>query len=333
MSTASAPRVSVGIPVYNGERYLAEAIESALAQTYTDLEVVIADNASTDATPQICETFAAKDERVRYVRNPENLGASANYRRVFELARGEYFCWMPADEAMMPGYLERLVTELDEAPDVVLAFPRYLMRQGSAPTSSHEKSHDCDLRQATARERVRKYFRERIVGPNWPIFGLYRKNVLAKTQLLRPVIGADDYVTIEMVLLGKLGQVPEELYILRSHDGAWHQQRALQAKGLAKLLGVETVWAAAWFDPANNRMNVVFPHWRRIREYFLLFVGSGESVRDKAAMATLLPLYALHHWKRLAAELVAGVTQSLMIPLNAWKRGEGRPQTPRPSKP
>ena len=323
MSPASAPRVSVGIPVYNGERYLAEAIESALAQTYTDLEVVIADNASTDATPQICETFAARDERVRYVRNPENLGASANYRRVFELARGEYFCWMPADEAMMPGYMAGLVPVLDEEPDVVLAFPRYLMRHDSGPTRPHKKSHDCDLRQATARERVERMFREEIVGPNWPIFGLYRKDVLAKTQLLRPVIGADDYVTLEMALLGKLGQVHDELYILRHHDQAWHAQRTRQTKGLARLLGIETVWAAAWFDPANNRLNVVFPHWRRVGEFLLMFMRSGESPREILGMTLMLPLYAVHHWKRLAAELVGGIVQVMTIPLNAWRRRRG----------
>lgn len=320
MSSESVPRVTVGIPVYNGERYLAEAIESALAQTYSDLEVVIADNASTDATPQICEAYAAQDDRVRYVRNPENLGASANYERVFELSKAEYFCWMPADEAMMPRYLEALVPVLDEEPDVVLAFPRYLMRHGSDPARVHDVSRDCDLRQATARGRIQKYFRERIVGPNWPIFGLYRKDILAKTQLLRPVIGADDYVTLEMVLLGKLGQVPEELYILRTHEEAWHQQRARQGKGLARLLGTETVWAATWFDPANKGMMVVFPHWRRLREFFLMFMRSGESPRDKIAMSTMLPLYAQQHWKRLAAEFVAGLVQGATIPLNAWRR-------------
>jgi hypothetical protein len=230
---------------------------------------------------------------------------------------------MPADEAMMPGYMAGLVSMLDEEPDVVLAFPRYLMRHDSGPTRPHEKSHDCDLRQATARERVERMFREEIVGPNWPIFGLYRKDVLAKTHLIRPVIGADDYVTLEMALLGKLGQVQDELYILRHHDQAWHAQRTRQAKGLARLLGIETVWAAAWFDPANRRMKVVFPHWRRMREFFLMFMRSGESASDKFAMTLILPLYALHHWKRLAAELVAGVPQSLMIPLNAWRRRRG----------
>ena len=259
------------------------------------------------------------------MRNPENLGASPNYRRVFELARGEYFCWMPADEAMLPKYLEKLVEVLDNEPDVVLAFPHYRIRHNSDEPRSHEASRDNDLRHPTARDRIRKMFLQRIVGPNWPIFGLYRKSVLAKTQLLRPLIGADDYVTLEMALMGKLGQVPDELYILRSHADAWHQQRHKQSKGLARLLGTETVWAAAWFDPSNKRMKVVFPHWRRIREFFIIFWRSDEPTQDKLAMTLVLITYARHHWRRLAVEVVAGLLQIMTLPL-AWLRNR-KPNT------
>ena len=317
--TGSTPRVSIGIPVYNGEKYLAEAIDSALSQTYADFEVVISDNASTDATPEICRSFSEKDDRVRYVRNSENLGASPNYRRVFELARGEYFCWMPADEAMLPRYLEKLVAVLDTESDVILAFPHYRIRSDSDEPRPHPASRDNDLRHPTARERIHKMFHQRIVGPNWPIFGLYRKSVLAQTHLLRPVIGADDYVTLEMALKGKLGQVPEELYVLRTHADAWHQARHRQAKGLAKLFGTETVWAAAWFDPTNKRMKVVFPHWRRLREFFLLFWRSNENPRDKVSMTLVLPTYIGNHWKRLASEMVAGSVQVAMMPFASWR--------------
>jgi glycosyltransferase involved in cell wall biosynthesis len=314
-----SPRATIGIPVYNGEKYLAEAIESGLSQTFTDFEIVIADNASTDATPEICQSFADKDDRVRYVRNPENLGASPNYRRVFELARGEYFCWMPADEAMLPEYLEKLVEVLDNEPDVVLAFPHYRIRHNSDEPKPHPASRDNDLRQATALERIRKMFRQRIVGPNWPIFGLYRRDVLAETQLLRPLIGADDYVTLEMALSGKLGQVPDELYVLRTHADAWHQQRHKQAKGLARVFGTETVWAAAWFDPTNKKMKVVFPHWRRIREFFLLFWRSDEPFGERLKMVGVLPIYVRHRWRRLSMEVAAGFFQLAMLPIKAWR--------------
>ncbi len=92
--TSGAPRVSIGLPVFNGERYLARAIDSILAQDFRDLELVVCDNASTDRTAEICAAYARRDPRVRYHRNPRNLGAGPNYDRCFHLARGEYFKWI-----------------------------------------------------------------------------------------------------------------------------------------------------------------------------------------------------------------------------------------------
>src|SRR4051794_27811047 len=79
------PRVSIGLPVYNGEKYLAAAIESALRQTFGDLELIISDNGSTDGTREICERFAAEDPRVRYHQEVQNRGAVWNFNRVVQL--------------------------------------------------------------------------------------------------------------------------------------------------------------------------------------------------------------------------------------------------------
>ena len=119
--TPIIPRVTIGLPVYNGQNYLVETLESLLAQTYTDFELVISDNASTDRTEAICRQYAAGDARIRYYRNDENIGASANYNRAFELGRGEYFKWAAHDDLLAPTYLERCVEVLDANPDVVLA--------------------------------------------------------------------------------------------------------------------------------------------------------------------------------------------------------------------
>src|SRR6267143_929234 len=103
----SAPSVSIGLPVYNGERYVRTAIESILNQTLQDWELIICDNASTDGTQAICEDYAARDARLRYLRNPSNIGAANNYRRVVELAQGRYFKWIASDDYCAPEFLDR----------------------------------------------------------------------------------------------------------------------------------------------------------------------------------------------------------------------------------
>src|SRR5687767_9303189 len=122
---ANEPRVSIGLPVFNGESHLALALDSVLAQTFGDFELVISDNGSTDSTRQICEDYAKRDARIRYLRSDENRGAAWNYNRVFERSRGAFFKWMAHDDLIAPQYLERCVEALDRAPaTTVLAFPR-----------------------------------------------------------------------------------------------------------------------------------------------------------------------------------------------------------------
>ena len=117
---AGVPAVSVGMPVYNGETYLEVAIGSVLAQSFDDLELIICDNASTDRTAEICQDHAARDSRIRYFRNPQNLGAAPNYNLAFSHARGRYFKWLAHDDRMTPSYLAKAVRVLDERTDAVL---------------------------------------------------------------------------------------------------------------------------------------------------------------------------------------------------------------------
>src|SRR4051794_3298661 len=92
------PKLSIGLPVYNGENFLAHAVDSILAQDFRDFELIISDNASTDRTAEICRGYAESDPRVRYVRFETNQGGSRNFCYVFELARGEYFKWAAHDD-------------------------------------------------------------------------------------------------------------------------------------------------------------------------------------------------------------------------------------------
>src|SRR6516164_10769129 len=116
-----APKLSVGLPVYNGENYLAEAIEALLGQSYEDFELIISDNASTDGTADICRRYEKQDSRIRYIRQPLNIGLAPNHNFVFRQARGELFKWASHDDLYARDLLKRCVDALDEFPHVVLA--------------------------------------------------------------------------------------------------------------------------------------------------------------------------------------------------------------------
>ncbi len=122
----SKPRVSVGLPVFNGERYLAEAINSVLMQSFADLELVISDNASSDGTPEICKDYMNRDSRIRYFRQPTNRGAGFNYNFVFQQAHGTYSKWMAHDDIISPAYVAACVEVLGSEPAVVLAHTQFV---------------------------------------------------------------------------------------------------------------------------------------------------------------------------------------------------------------
>src|SRR5262245_36537007 len=124
MGTSLRARVTTGMPVRNGQRFIRQAIDSLLAQTYRHFELIICDNASTDQTEVICREVAERDARIRYFRNQENIGPAGNHNKCFNLSRGEYFRWHAHDDMCAPTYLQRCVEVLDADPGVVIAYPR-----------------------------------------------------------------------------------------------------------------------------------------------------------------------------------------------------------------
>jgi len=132
------PLVSIGMPVYNGARYIREALDSLLGQTFTDFELIISDNASTDNTEAICREYAAKDERIRYIRQPHNLGASANFKFVLDEALGEYFMWAAHDDKWSSNYLLEAKKSLEKT-NFSFAFPTFKLQSIHLPLSSKER--------------------------------------------------------------------------------------------------------------------------------------------------------------------------------------------------
>lgn len=232
------PRVSVGIPVYNGEAYLAEAIQSVKAQTLGDLEIVISDNGSADASADIATQFAAEDPRIRVVRQPVNRGAAWNYTEVLRLARAPFFKWMPADDRMAPHHLERCVAALDATPAAVLAYPlTELIDDEGRIIGTYRDGLALGEPQAWRRAA---HFILTINLCN-SVLGVFRSEVLRNTRVIQSFAGADAVLLMEATLRGQIVELPEFLFQRRIHAGASHEANRSQ-EALER-----------WFDPQAAR--------------------------------------------------------------------------------
>ncbi|MGH6913380.1 MAG: glycosyltransferase family 2 protein [Geminicoccales bacterium] len=222
MQQGAAPQVSVGIPVYNGENYVAHAIESVLTQTFRDFELIICDNASTDRTEKICRRYAAQDSRVRYVRNERNLGAAPNFNRCFHLSTGEYFKWQASDDALEPTFLERCVALLDANADAVLCQSHVAIIDENGETL---EIYEGDL-PGIGSPRISDRFGAAILPHKvMDFFGLMRRPVLAGTLLHADFPGADRVLVAQLALRGRFLRIAEPLFLNRNHPDRY--QRAI----------------------------------------------------------------------------------------------------------
>jgi len=209
--------VSIGMPLYNAESYVAASIEAHLAQTYADFELILTDNASTDRSEEICRSYASRDSRIRYHRNPRNLGATANYRLAFELAQGPYFRWSPADDLVSPNLLERAVEILSQDSSVFVAYPRTKLidDKGDFLEDFAENLHLLDERPSLRWKNVRRNIRMGNLH-----YGLSRRDLLGKTGLIRNYAGGDFPLIAEMSLYGKFFEIPDAFFYRRMHAQA-----------------------------------------------------------------------------------------------------------------
>jgi glycosyltransferase involved in cell wall biosynthesis len=206
------------VPVYNGERFITETLDSVLKQTFEDWEVIISDNASTDRTPEICQAYARRDSRIRYTRNERNIGSARNFNRTLDLSRGQYFKSANADDLCLPDLVEKCVAVLDDHPEVVLCYGRTTLIDEHGRTLRRYED-GLHLRASSASARFRLAV-ERAHMINI-LQGVMRADVLRKTGRLRPYIGSDVVLVAELALHGQLHELPEWLFFRRIHTGAF----------------------------------------------------------------------------------------------------------------
>jgi glycosyltransferase involved in cell wall biosynthesis len=309
--TFKTPKVSIGLPVFNGEKYLAEAIDSILSQTYRDFELIISDNASTDDTELICQSYVAKDSRVRYYKNETNVGVSANFNRVFQLSSSEYFKWVACDDICTPDFLEKCVKVLDANPSVVVCHSKT-----GRINDRGEPAGNYDLNLKIGSPKPHERFGDLICMDNeaWVlVYGLMRSEALKKTQLMGSYIGADRNLLAEIGLIGRFFEIPEYLFFRREYLQSYTDR--VDFKYCDKL---------KWWTGTNGNKKMAFPYWKICLEY-LNSVGKSllpwsERQRCYAQIAKWL---FRQGWVLMGFDLGVNISGSLgfrkkLLPLAEW---------------
>lgn len=283
----STPTLTIGVPVYNMATYLEAAVESVLAQSFGDLELIISDNASTDGTEAIGRALAARDPRVTYRRNAENVGLSANNNLLVPLARGRLFKWAPADDVLLPGYLEGCVAAIDADPSVVLAYPRTAFVDGDgAPLDLTDPGWN--LVSDDPSERL--LFA--IMAGHYvnAVLGVIRIDALRRTRLLPRYAGGDYRLMAELSVLGKFVEIPERLYVRRIHKGSTGGNTG------------NTRWLRTYWSGLRPGMRA--PYWRLCRDHAGIVMRAPIPRARKAVLLTWLARSMRSGWRRLLRELV-----------------------------
>lgn len=304
----ATPRVSIGLAVYNGERLLAQAIECILNQTYRDFELIICDNDSSDRTAEICHTYAATDQRVRYYRNSHNIGGVRNENRTFFLARGEFFKLAAHDDLMSSNFLEASVAALDRIPAAEVCVPSVTVidhegkeRPTTAPIAGIE---------STPARRIRALTDMRYMCE--ATYGVMRTRSLRAVRPQANFLHSDRIVLCELATRAPFLHEPDAVFYRRLHPG-----------------NVFGDWRGrmSWFQPELKRSGRIrLPHWHLLAGYAAMIVRCDLPASDRLRSAFEIARWAVAASRRLVADVVYALR---MVTLGRTGRrtrymGEGR---------
>lgn len=261
MKPSSPPLLTIGLPVFNGENYITEAVDSILSQSFRHLELIIADNCSTDGTEKICRNFERWDSRVRFMRNDANLGAAENFNMLVSKARGKYFKWAAHDDELAPGYIEKCIEALERNREAVACHTQTEVIDEKGQILGRHLSSISSLSSGRPEDR----FSWLIQNDRHchEVFGIMRKDVLEKTSLIGPFVASDRILRAELGLRGSIMIIDEPLFRNRHHPARSicameaHHQRGewftpkLRGKSCFRTGGFSLNTGKQWEKPKN----------------------------------------------------------------------------------
>ena len=323
----TTPRVSIGVPVYNGQKYIRFTLDSLFAQTFGDIEILVTDNCSTDSTRQIVAEYAARDPRVMYFRNETNIGPARNYNRCIDHASGEYFKWNPADDVCHPDFVKRCVEVLDADHSVVLAYPRTsIIDTAGQVVGQYAYEIDFDHPRPQVRLWRMVTVNHKLHGAH-ELYGVMRCAELRKTPGFRAHVRGDSVLLARLVLLGRFRRIEDYLFYNRDHTdrSSKYLSRKAVRKGsrLSKHLGCGPLPSAEWWDP-SLKGRIVYPEWRVLREYVRAVQETDLPLAQKLACYRTMTRFALRHLPKMGRDVVIAAEQFVSGMLGISEETEAR---------
>jgi glycosyltransferase involved in cell wall biosynthesis len=291
------PVLTIGLPVYNGARYLEEAIQSILGQEFRDYELILSDNGSTDATESICLRFAQQDERVKYHREPMNKGASWNFNNVVHLAKGRYFKWAASDDLHAPGFVAKCLPIIQSRPDVAICFSQTEIIDADGLSQG---VYDDPMKIQHATPSRRFFYLLRNLGLCDAVYGIMRTEDLRRTGLLGAYNGSDIVLLAEISLQGIFFRIEEPLFFRRIHANASAPSNPSPSA------------LAAWFDPAN-RNKMIYRNWLHLKHFLVGIRKARIPLGEKAACVRYLGRWCLDMRSKLIAEAAMFLRQKIRL--------------------
>ena len=303
------PRLSIGMPVYNAERFLGDAIEALLGQSFGDFELIISDNASTDATEEMCRDYAARDPRIRLYRSARNLGGGWNHNRVLELANAKYFKWATHDDICAPGFLAACVEALDHNPAAVLSHTK---TQVIDQAGNLIEPYDLELN--TESTDVTKRFYDLVMAYHqcYQIYGVIRRSVLTQTGPMPNFVHGDGILLAHIALFGPYYKIPDYLFYSRRHAGQSSKTlpSRLKTRRFRLTDRVNGMPCTEWWDPAKKR-SLTFPQWRQLQAFSRCIRSSPLSAGERAGCYRVLAQWVARDRRRYAKDLLIAADQVL----------------------
>jgi glycosyltransferase involved in cell wall biosynthesis len=308
-SMSTMPLLSIGLFLYNGERFLEAAIESILNQTFRDFELIISDNCSTDRSGEICRRFAAQDSRIRYYRAERNMGAGWNLRNVYFKARGKYFKWATHDDLIQQDFLRLCIDALEADDSLVVAhtLTRCIDEDGQFIENNEERLRTSSLDPVV---RARDLLLKGHEG--YPFSGLIRLDALRKLPPRGSYAHSDRVLLLQLGLLGRFYEVPEHLTICTRHQGqaSWTMPERNRVGGFRLTRRWGTLPAPGWWDPARAR-KLAFPEWNAAKEFTRSVARSPLSGVQQLRCYSAIARWAVRYRRRFARDLVVAADQFL----------------------